>query len=158
MWGDLGSIPGLRRSPGERKGYPLQYSGLENSLDCIVHGVTKSQTWVTVTITLAVLSKKEGNRRWRQRDISCKGFKGQDFFILAWNETERAFMNCDGKHYFQSHCGGLKRGPPPSRYVHPNPNLRNLYGCFILQHGKCFTNVIKDLDIGIILDCPVSSM
>ena len=42
--GDLGSIPGLGRSPGEGKGYPLQYSGLENSMDCIVHGITKSQT------------------------------------------------------------------------------------------------------------------
>ena len=41
--GDLGSIPGLGRSHGERKGYPLQYSGLENSKDCIVHGVAKSQ-------------------------------------------------------------------------------------------------------------------
>ena len=42
--GDLGSIPGLGRSPGEGKGYLLQYSGLENSMDCIVHGVSKSQT------------------------------------------------------------------------------------------------------------------
>ena len=42
--GDLGSIPGLGRSPGEGNGYPLQCSGLENSLDCIVHGVAKSQT------------------------------------------------------------------------------------------------------------------
>ena len=42
--GDLGSIPGLGRSPGEGKGYPLQYSGLENSLDCIVHVVSKRQT------------------------------------------------------------------------------------------------------------------
>ena len=42
--GDLGSIPGLGRSPGERKGYPLQYSALENSIDCIVHGVTKNLT------------------------------------------------------------------------------------------------------------------
>ena len=42
--GDLGSIPGLGRSPGEGKGYPLQYSGLENSMDCIVNGVTKSWT------------------------------------------------------------------------------------------------------------------
>ena len=42
--GDLGSIPGLGRSPGEGKGYPLQYSGLENSMDYIVHGVTKSRT------------------------------------------------------------------------------------------------------------------
>ena len=40
--GDLGSIHGLGRSPGEGKGYPLQYSGLENSMDCIVHGVAKN--------------------------------------------------------------------------------------------------------------------
>ena len=42
--GDLGSIPGLGRYPGEGKGNPLQYSGLENSVDCIVHGVAKSWT------------------------------------------------------------------------------------------------------------------
>ena len=42
--GDLGSIPGLGRPPGEGKGCPLQYYGLENSIDCIVHGVTKSRT------------------------------------------------------------------------------------------------------------------
>ena len=41
---DLGLILGLRRSIGEGKGYPLQYSGLENSMNCIVHGVTKSRT------------------------------------------------------------------------------------------------------------------
>ena len=39
--GDLGSIPGLERSPGEGIGDPLQYSGLENSVDCIVHGVAE---------------------------------------------------------------------------------------------------------------------
>ena len=42
--GDLGSIPGLGRSPGEGNGYPLQYSGLENSMDYIVHRVAKSPT------------------------------------------------------------------------------------------------------------------
>ena len=42
--GDLGSIPGLGRYPGEGEGYPLQYSGLETSMDCIVHGVAKS--WI----------------------------------------------------------------------------------------------------------------
>ena len=42
--GNLDLIPGLGRSPGEGKGYPLQYSGLENSMDCIVHGVAKSWT------------------------------------------------------------------------------------------------------------------
>ena len=42
--GDLGSIPGLGRSPGEGNGYPLQYSGLDNFMDCIVHRVAKSWT------------------------------------------------------------------------------------------------------------------
>ena len=43
MWDTWVWSLGLERSPGERKGYPLQY-GLENSMDCIVHGVAKSQT------------------------------------------------------------------------------------------------------------------
>ena len=47
--GDLGSVPGSGRSPGERNGYPLQYSSLENSMDrgawrATVHGVVKSRT------------------------------------------------------------------------------------------------------------------
>ena len=42
--GDLDLFPGLGRSPGEGKGYSFQCSGLENSMDCIVHGVTKSRT------------------------------------------------------------------------------------------------------------------
>ena len=46
--GDLGSISGLGRSAGEGKGYPLQYSGLENSMDCIVHGVWKNGTWMSI--------------------------------------------------------------------------------------------------------------
>ena len=42
--GDLGSVPRLGRSPREGKGYPLQYTSLENSMDCIIRGVAKSQT------------------------------------------------------------------------------------------------------------------
>ena len=42
--GDLGSIPGLGRPPGEGKGYPLHYSDLENSMDCIVQEVAESDT------------------------------------------------------------------------------------------------------------------
>ena len=54
--GDLGSIPGLGRCPGEGKRYPLQYSGLENSMDrgawwAVVHGVSESQIWLTNTHT-----------------------------------------------------------------------------------------------------------
>ena len=47
--GDLGSIPGLGRSPGEGKGCPLQFCGLENSMDCIVCGVAKSWTRLSDT-------------------------------------------------------------------------------------------------------------
>ena len=57
--GDLGLIPGLGRSPGEGKSYPLQYSGLENSMHYTVHGVAKSQTWLSdshFTFTLMPLS------------------------------------------------------------------------------------------------------
>ena len=42
--GNLGLVPGLGRSPGEGNGYSLQYSGLENSMYNVVHGVTKSWT------------------------------------------------------------------------------------------------------------------
>ena len=45
--GDLYSIPGLGRFPGEGNSYPLLYSGLENSMNSIVHGVTKSWTWLS---------------------------------------------------------------------------------------------------------------
>ena len=45
--GDLSSNPGLGRSPRVGKGYPMPVSGLENSMDCIVRGVTKSWTWLS---------------------------------------------------------------------------------------------------------------
>ena len=46
---DPSLIPVLGRSPGEGKGYPLQYPGLENSTDCIVHGVAKSRTRLSMS-------------------------------------------------------------------------------------------------------------
>ena len=52
--GDLGSVPGLGRSLGEGKVYPLQYSGLENSMDCIVRGVAKSQIHLTTFHSLGI--------------------------------------------------------------------------------------------------------
>ena len=50
---NLGSIPGLGRFPGEGKGYPLQYSGLENSMDLTVHGVTELDTTEQLSLSLA---------------------------------------------------------------------------------------------------------
>ena len=59
--GDLGSFPGLGRSPGEGKGYPLQYSGLENSMDSVVHGVTKSRTQMRDSLSLSCIGEGHGN-------------------------------------------------------------------------------------------------
>ena len=50
-------IPGLGRSPRERKGYPLQYSGLENSMDCVVCGVAKSRTRLSTTSLVVQMVK-----------------------------------------------------------------------------------------------------
>ena len=69
--GDLGSISGLGRCAGEGKGYPLQYSDLENSMDCIVHGVTKRWTWLgdfhlrnsQVVLVVRNLPASAGDRR-----------------------------------------------------------------------------------------------
>ena len=66
--GDLGSILGLGRSPREGNGNPLQDSGLENSVDCIVHGVTKSWTRLSAFhyhyghCYATVVEQKSGNR------------------------------------------------------------------------------------------------
>ena len=53
--GDLGSVPGLGRSPGEGKGYLLWYSGLESSMDCIVHRVAESD--MTELLSLSCCKK-----------------------------------------------------------------------------------------------------
>ena len=57
--GDLGSIPGLGRSPGERKGYSLHYSDLENSMDCIVHGIRHVLAESHATEPLSLSIKEE---------------------------------------------------------------------------------------------------
>ena len=72
--GDLGLFPGLGRSPGEGKGHSLQYSGLENSMDCMVHGVAKCQAQLSTEhkhsfyIVLAFYHRK--HQKQFHRDIS----------------------------------------------------------------------------------------
>ena len=76
--GDLSSIPGLGRFPGEGNSCPLQYSGLENSMDCIAHGVAKSWTQ---------LSDFHGPKCWRYRSEQNKVRRltcGSYFQIQTW--------------------------------------------------------------------------
>ena len=70
--GDLGSISELGRSPGEGKGFPLQCSGLENAMDCIVHGITESDTTEHLSLSLYV------GRWW-----GCRHLPGGDWFLLG---------------------------------------------------------------------------
>ena len=81
--GDLGLIPGLGRTPREGNGYPLQYSGLKKSMDCIVLGVTKSwrqlsnfireiqikttMSYHLTTVRMGIIKKKSTNNKcWRE--------------------------------------------------------------------------------------------
>ena len=69
--GDLCLILGLGRSPGEGKGYPLQYSGLENSMDSIVHGVTKNWTrllWPPHAKSWLIGKDSDAGRDWGQEE------------------------------------------------------------------------------------------
>ena len=76
--GDPGSIPGLGRSPGEGKGYPLQYSGLENSMDCTVHGVTKSRTRLSDFHFHFGGNTKPARTNWRETPLRCNQRKPGD--------------------------------------------------------------------------------
>ena len=58
--GGLGSIPGLGSSPGEGKDDPLQYSGLDNSMDCIVHGVAELDTTERLSLSYRQLRNPTG--------------------------------------------------------------------------------------------------
>ena len=72
--GDLSLIPELGRSPGEGKGYPLQYSGLENSMDCIDHGVTKSWTRLSDFHFHFLLCLTEERIQWETKWQMSRGY------------------------------------------------------------------------------------
>ena len=91
---DLDLIPGLGRSPGEGKGYPLQYSGLENSIECRVHGVPKSGTQLSdfhfhfqrYKIQWPSHHKEQRKQRWNRSEVVRKGAMEQVMFQLSFEE------------------------------------------------------------------------
>ena len=88
--GDLGLIPGLGRSPGEGKGYPFQYSGLDNSMNCIVHGVAKSWTRLS-------------NFHFLSHFLSMCNFK-----VLDWPKSSFGFFHNGNTiiSFFHNECSG----------------------------------------------------
>ena len=87
--GDLGSVPEVGRSPRERKGYPLQYSCLENPMDYTVHGVSKSQT------RMIIFQKKKSIYMESRRIVLMSLFTGK-----KWRGRLREWT-C-------GHCGGRR--------------------------------------------------
>ena len=73
--GDLGSIPELGRSPGEGRGFPLQYSGLE--IHYTVHGVAKRQTWLSNYL------KKEKTKTFKIQYIRCAVFHSFGLSVIS---------------------------------------------------------------------------
>ena len=89
--GNLVSIPGLGRSPGEGKGYPLQYSGLENSMDCLVHGV--GHNWATFTFTFILVSQSLGVLSFNDlvfHHIPATTFHGQKICLVITHAAAAA--------------------------------------------------------------------
>ena len=82
-------IPGLGRSPGEGKGYPLQYSGMKNSMNCIVHGVTKGQT------QLSNFHSLDGSRVWRRIDTCIHLYICIDVDIDIYISLDRGAWQAD---------------------------------------------------------------
>ena len=88
--GDASSIPGLGRSPGEGKGYPLQYSGLENSMDCVVHEVAKSQTRLSDFHFHFLSGNKIMNGTWHSQNKTKKDILGDSRRLWRWEEMWEA--------------------------------------------------------------------
>ena len=77
--GDPSSIPGLGRSPGEGKGYPFQYSGLENSINCQVHGVTKSRTRLS-------------DFHFQKYEVKLILLENVSYFFFAWCPSDSLYI------------------------------------------------------------------
>ena len=110
--GDLALIPGLGRSPGEGKGYPLHYSGLENPVDWIVHGVKKSKTRLSdfhFQVVHSFSSKEEASFNFMAAVTICSDFGAQEGRVchyfhcfpiyLPWSDGTRchdlSFLNVE---------------------------------------------------------------
>ena len=105
--GDLGLIPALGRSPGEGKGYPLQYSGLENSIDCIVHGVAKRRTQPSDFHFHSLAFKLLGTSKG-----ACFQNENSRLYTLwlqTYQQAQRACFNLAEKWYWAHHICAWKR-------------------------------------------------
>ena len=131
-----GLIPGLGRSPGEGIGYPLQYSGLENSMDWIVHGATKSRTWLSNFHLSSLLEM----HTWSVSNLEdcCKYSFSFNFFFLNFIWLGLCCSTWDPQSLL-CHAGSIsltrERTPPPSwelGVLAPGPVSILIHGPYVL--------------------------
>ena len=106
--GDLGSIPGLGKSPGEGKGYLLQCCGLKNSMDYIVHGVTKSRTQLSRFNFHQFSSVQSLSHVW--------------LFVIPWTAAPQAFLSFTNPQSLLKHMS-IESLMPPNHLIFCHPLL-----------------------------------
>ena len=112
---DLGSITGMERSPAEWKGYPLQYSGLENSVDCIVHGGLK-ELGTTERLSPSLVGETEAPVKQRHLPKVTKEVTGTGRTEPRCPKSPVSRDSMDvgheaSKHMSRGHCGGGRPRP-----------------------------------------------
>ena len=128
--GDLGLIPGFGWFPGDGKGYPLQYSGPENFMDCIVHGIAKIQTWLSdfhfhftfhkINIFLKMCKNKNAPTNWISKGVKMKS--GQ----YRWEANQNLHWSISIKlEYF--YCMRKESWPSPLLLLGNSLNINTLH-------------------------------
>ena len=91
--GDLGSIPGLERSPRDGKGFPLWYSGLENSMDCILYGGGCKESDTTGQLSLSLSPGPVPVLEGTESRTEGAGAGGRRSGQLGFNGTELGLLD-----------------------------------------------------------------
>jgi len=143
--GDLGSIPGFGRSPGEGKGYPLQYSGLENSLDCTVHGVTKSWTWLS-NFHFHFLCHIIGTRSKSRSHPYTKAKNYRQHDVRRWE----SWVTLESIYYKHLQLPNHHWCPVPEDTT-LGPSLALCFAFLFTSSGRCFTCSLLPLCLSSIL-------
>ena len=99
--GDLGSIPGLG-CLGEGNGYPPQYSGQENSMGCIVHGITESDTTEWLSLSMVILAWNIGLKEvpLKKRHKAVNSLPCTSGHYLELSTSPLFYCWKPGRHFF----------------------------------------------------------